>query len=338
MRVVLVGCGSISALWLGAVREISSLELVGLVDVVEANAEKRAEEFGFDVPTGDDLSKMLRDVQPDTVFDCTVPTAHYEVTLKALQHGCHVFGEKPMADTLAQAREMMQASQNAGKTYAVMQNRRFDPNIRTLKKFLDTGVIGEVTTINSDFYIGAHFGGFRDEMRHVLIKDMAIHTFDAARFLSSKDARAVYCHEWNPAGSWYAHGASAMAIFELEDDVVFNYRGSWSGEGIHTTWEAAWHVIGTKGSLTWDGAEGLVCKVVAGTDGLIREQREVEGPELRSGAMPDWHKNAIQAFVEAVEAGREPETVCTDNIKSLSMVYGAVESAETKRRIEMETL
>ena len=61
----------------------------------------------------------------------------------------------------------------------------------------------------ADFFIGAHFGGFRDEMAHVLLLDMAIHTFDQARKILGADPVSVYCHEFNPAGSWYAGASSA---------------------------------------------------------------------------------------------------------------------------------
>ncbi len=54
-------------------------------------------------------------------------------------------------------------------------------------------------------------------MTHVLLLDMAIHTFDAARLISSADPVGVYCHEWNPAGSWYDRDASAAAIFEMSN-------------------------------------------------------------------------------------------------------------------------
>ena len=80
---------------------------------------------------------------------------------------------------------------------------------------MQSGAVGPLTTVNCDFYIGAHFGGFRDRMEHVLLLDMAIHTFDQARFIMGADPVSVYCNEWNPAGSWYDHDASAIAIFEM---------------------------------------------------------------------------------------------------------------------------
>lgn len=333
-RVVLAGCGGISRNWLEAINYSDRLELVGLVDLYEASAEARAAEFGFTVPTGSDLGAMLARTEPDMVFDCTVPEAHHDVTLRALQAGAHVFGEKPMADSLNEAREMVRAAQASGRVYAVMQNRRYDPVIRALRDVLRGGVIGKVTAIHADFFIAAHFGGFRETMRHVLIKDMAIHTFDAARFLTGTKPRSVYCHEWNPEGSWYAHDASASAVFEMTDGVVFTYRGSWCAEGLHTPWEGAWRISGTKGSVVWNGSE-VRCEVVGEATGLVYAQQRVEPPTPETDHPVSWHAAAIDAFAEAVHNAEVPETVCDDNVHSLAMVLGAAESSETRRLVEL---
>ncbi|MGL4609281.1 MAG: Gfo/Idh/MocA family protein, partial [Trueperaceae bacterium] len=247
MKAVLVGCGAISATWLEPLKSIPELELVGFVDVVEENAKKRQQDYAPKALVGTRLESVLANAQPDIVFDCTIPAAHFEVVNTSLEHGCHVLGEKPMADTLEQARQMILAAQKAGKLFAVMQNWRYTHNVRRLKCFLSQGWLGTITTVNVDFYIGAHFGGFREQMPHVLLKDMAIHSFDTARFLLEKNARSVYAKEWNPRGSWYSQDASAIALFDMDDDVKFNYQGSWCSEGLGTSWEGTWRIIGTKG-------------------------------------------------------------------------------------------
>ncbi|MCJ7737908.1 MAG: Gfo/Idh/MocA family oxidoreductase [Anaerolineae bacterium] len=140
LTAVLVGCGGISRQWLRTITQLADLRLVSLVDLDEATARPRAEEFELaDAEISTDLAVAPARVRPDIVFDCTVPTAHHPVTLAALEHGCHVMGEKPLADSLDHAREMIAAAEAAGKLYAVMQNRRYDPNIRRLKAFLDSG-------------------------------------------------------------------------------------------------------------------------------------------------------------------------------------------------------
>ncbi len=333
IRVVLVGCGGISRAWLKATQSMDDVVYVGLVDINREAAQKLAQEFGLQVPIGTDLEAMLRRTGPEVVFNCTVPEAHREVTLTALGHGCHVLGEKPLADSMENARAMVEAAQRAGKLLAVIQNRRYDPRLRRLRHFVETGGIGPLTTVHCDFFIGAHFGGFRDHMRHVLLLDMAIHTFDAARFLTGADPLTVYCHEWNPRGSWYDYDASAVAIFELTDGIVYTYRGSWCAEGLNTSWESRWHLIGERGSASWDGADTFQAQVVTATGGFRSELADVEVPVIDPGAKTGGHAGNIREFLRCVRTGETPETICTDNIKSLAMVFGAIESAQLGRRV-----
>jgi predicted dehydrogenase len=336
LRAVLAGCGGMSAAWLKVAAEIPDLEIAALVDLNEEAACKRAEEFALqNARISTDLQSALEATGPDIVFDCTVPEAHVHVTLEALRHGCHVLGEKPLADSMENARKMVTAAQEAGKIYAVIQNRRYDPNVRRLRSFLQSGALGPLTTVNSDFYIGAHFGGFRDRMEHVLLLDMAIHTFDAARFITGVDPVSVYCKEWNPRGSWYDHDASAVAIFEMTGGIVYTYRGSWCAEGLNTSWEGDWRIIGEKGSATWDGGSGFRAQVVTDTGEFRSRLEDVELPPDQFEDQNRGHGGLIREFVQCVRTGATPQTVCTDNIKSLAMVFGAIESARSGKSVEI---
>jgi predicted dehydrogenase len=325
ISVVLVGCGGMSGRWLDISKGLPELEIVGLVDIREEAAREKAERFGLqDAMIGTDVKSVLDKTSPDAVFDCTVPEAHTGVTLEALKHGCHVMGEKPMADSMENARKAVAAAKEAGKIYAVIQNRRYDRRIRRLRAFLESGKIGAITTVNCDFYIGAHFGGFRDHMKHVLLLDMAIHTFDAARFITGADPTTVYCKDWNPSGSWYDHDASAVAIFEMTGDIVYTYRGSWCAEGINTTWECDWRIIGENGSIKWDGGNNFQAQVVAETGGFFSKWENLEIPPHDPEGKTGGHDGLIREF-------------CTDNIKSLAMVFGAIESAEAGKPVEIGT-
>lgn len=337
IRTVLVGCGGISRAWLNTETVRKQVELVGFVDIRKKAALQHAAEWGVDgAVVGTDLKTVLNATNPDAVFDCTIPEAHCGVTLTALKHGCHVLGEKPMADSMANARKMVVAAAKYNRIYAVIQNRRYQPQIRAIQKFIKSGAIGQVTTVQSSFFLGAHFGGFRDRMEHVLLLDMAIHTFDAARMISGVDAESVYCHEWNPAGSWYDHGASAVAIFQMNDGVVYTYEGSWCAEGCATSWECSWRIVGTKGTILWDGADGISVEVLKKQGGFISQMKPRKIPVKCAGKLVGGHAGVIGAFIDAVRSGTQPETVCTDNVQSLAMVHGAIASAEKGRRVSVE--
>ncbi|HTJ59517.1 MAG TPA: Gfo/Idh/MocA family oxidoreductase [Devosiaceae bacterium] len=339
-RAVLAGCGAMSRGWLKAIAETpalaSEITVVGLVDINEDTARARAAEFGLaHAQIGTDIEAALTSLKPDLLFDVVVPTARHDLVATGLRHGCHVLTEKPMAASMDEARDLVALAAQAGRVHAVVQNRRFISGVRRIQRLIESGALGELTSLNCDFFVGAHFGGFRDEMEHVLLLDMAIHTLDAARFMAGKAPVSVYCLETNPRGSWYAHGAAANALFEFADSVVFNYRGSWCAEGANTSWESAWRIVGTRGTLLWDGHDGFEAKTVTGETGFFRDLAPLDVPPPADEAQTHGHASVIADFIGALKTGRAPETVGSDNIKSLAMVFAAIESARTRSRVEI---
>ncbi|WP_157071133.1 Gfo/Idh/MocA family protein [Alicyclobacillus acidiphilus] len=332
-KVVVAGCGGMSNTWLDYVAQREDIEIVGLVDIAIDSANAMAQRRGLSVPTFTDLEQAIRQTAPNLVFDITVPESHRQIVTTALQAGCHVFGEKPMGKSMEDAEAMLSAAERSGKRYSVMQNRRYLKQIRAVQTTLRNNVIGPVGSIYADFFIGAHFGGFRDAMDHPLILDMAVHTFDQARFILGADAVSVYCHEFNPVGSWYQGNASAVCIFEMSDGSVFCYRGSWCAEGFNTSWESEWRAIGQRGTLLWNGKDDPVCEIVdeAQPGGFISRTKTVEIPVDWIGREGHW--GCLDEMFKSVDEDRPAETDCTDNIKSVAMVFGAIESASSGKKV-----
>ncbi|MGL4196702.1 MAG: Gfo/Idh/MocA family protein [Allorhizobium sp.] len=333
-RAVLCGCGAMAKGWLRALQSASDLshevEIVGLVDLNPETAKALACEFGLEQAlVGADLAAVIEATQANMLFDVVVPSARFAVVSTGLRLGCDVLSEKPLAASMDEARALLALAAEAGRVHAVVQNRRFISGVRRLRRAVEDGLIGDVSGIHCDFFIAPHFGGFREAMDNVLLLDMAIHTFDAARFVSGKQPLSVYCVESNPSGSWYAHGASANAIFKLSGDAVFTYRGSWCAEGRRTSWESAWRLVGSKGMITWDGEESFEATVAGDEPGLLRGQQTLPVPSAPDEDETHGHRSVLAEFIDAVKSGRKPETVSDDNIKSLSMVFGAIESART---------
>lgn len=331
-KAVVVGAGGISGAWFPPLLA-EGVEIVGVVDLDEKRALDRVAKHGLNCPVSPDLVATLRRSRPDFVVDLTVPAAHCKVTCTALTCGCHVIGEKPMANSMAEARRMVKAAEASGKLYMVSQSRRYVDRHEGLRRFLAGGTIGRITTINCDFFMGCHFGGFRDEMPSPLILDMAIHHFDLARMLTGRNPLAVYAREFNPAGSWYKGDVSASCIFEMDDGVIFTYRGSWCAEGRHTSWHGDWRVIGTKGSIVYERDQRPVGDVVTGDTGFNRPLQSFEVDDASAGH--GGQHGALREFLAAIAGGPTPQGECHDNIQSLAMVFGAISSAGKGRRVSI---
>lgn len=331
--IVVAGCGGMSNTWLEYAAKRENAEIVGLVDLYEESAKAMAAKHNLDVPVFTELDAALASTNATLVFDVTIPASHKQIVTTAMRAGCHVFGEKPMAESYEDALEIVALSKETGKRYSVMQNRRYLKQIRALRELLRSGEIGQVGALHADFFIGAHFGGFRDAMDSPLIVDMAIHTFDQARFISGANPVSVYCHEYNPPGSWYQGNASAVCIFEMSDGSVFTYRGSWCAEGLNTSWEADWRITGSEGSVRWDGQSMPYGEKVNKDkpSGFIREQLRIESEEAWNGA--EGHAGCLDEMFAALEEGRPAETDSLDNIHSVNMVFGAIRSARLGQKV-----
>ena len=330
-KALLVGAGGMGRAWGNNLKEHPEVDVAGWVDIRPGAAAEAADTLALSgLHTGEDLGKALAEIKPDFVVDVTIPEAHRDVTVQALAAGVPVLGEKPMADSMAHAREMVAASEAAGKLYMVSQSRRYDARIQAYRSLI-VEQVGALGILNSDFYIGAHFGGFRDEMASVLLLDMAIHTLDAARYVSGADPISVYCEEFNPAWSWYKGDASATALFEMTGGLRYTYRGAWCSEGKNTSWEADWRAVGPNGTALWDGHGAPEADVVTKTGGFTSETepRTIEVPSGVRGGIA----GSLRDFLNALQTGATPMGECHDNIKSLAMVFAAIESSATGKRI-----
>ncbi|HET7657082.1 MAG TPA: Gfo/Idh/MocA family oxidoreductase [Bacillales bacterium] len=145
LRVGLIGAGGIAR---GAhipnyLKCGERVELVAVSDVVKEKAEDLAQEFS--IPhVYEDYEKMLREAGVDAVSICTPNKFHAPAAIAALEAGCHVLCEKPPAMTAAEAQQMADASEKAGKYLTYGFHYRHAQETEALRRFIDAGELGEV--------------------------------------------------------------------------------------------------------------------------------------------------------------------------------------------------
>jgi len=334
-KIIIAGCGMVFTKWIEIAQARDDCEVVALVSggTDSANARKKAYNLNANVYTS--ISEALDKEDANLVFDISPPHAHFETVTSSLKAGCNVFGEKPMSDSLENAEKMVECAEATGKEYFVMQNRRYLPELYALRNFLHSKEIGNIGQVSANFQLDPHFGGFREDMDSPLIADMAIHTFDTARFITGKNAVSVFCHEFNPSWSWYRGDANAICIFEMEDGSVFDYRGSWCANGLNTSWESEWRVACADGAAFWDGAGRLYYDLTAQGEGKtgLSDGNEITAEFVDISPMKmeqEGHEACVTEMFEALKNGTRPQTDCRDNINSIRMVYKAIESSRKK--------
>jgi predicted dehydrogenase len=312
IRVILAGAGAMGRAWLAAVAADPEVDLAGVADLDLTAARHAAP----GLPVGTDVATLAAGTGADAVINVTVPEAHHPVTTAALLAGLPVLGEKPVAATLAEALSLAATAEATGRLFMVSQSRRWNRQLFRLRAMAaDLAPVGSVST---DFFRAPHFGGFREQMAHPLLVDMAIHAFDAARFLLGADPVTVSCHTWNPPWSWYAGDASAAAIFEMTGGARYVYQGSWCAPGAETSWNGTWRVSAKGGTATWDG------------------DHEPQGPPVPAPETPEGIAGALRVFTEALKGGPAPMGEVHENVLSLAMVEAAVQSSTTGRPVSID--
>lgn len=335
MRVLQVGGGFWGSGWARVIHEFPDTELAAVIDVspdaltatcdpIELPADRRFRS----------LDDGLAAARADAALVVVPPEVHVPVAIQCLEAGLDVLVEKPFAPSVDEARRIVARGEELGRTVMVTQSFRFKRGPQTVRKLIDEHAIGDIEVVDVRFSKAPPFGGFRAEMEEPLIIDMAIHHFDFIRGLLGLEPSRVRALSFNPSWSWFRGNASAFVQFETADGAHINYSGSWVSRNRETTWDGSWEIQGAAGSISWEHNRvqyrpspdnfGLT---VYRQDMLELGDNVMDVPLV---ALPaEERAGTLHEFTTAQREGRAPQASGADNLRSLGLVYAAVESAAT---------
>ncbi len=144
-RVGLVGAGAISEFHIHGVRAAPQCELLGVHDLDPERAAKTAERFG--VATFPSL-QALREAGADVIHVLTPPHAHARVAIQAMELGCHVFIEKPLAEDEDEGRKVLEVARRTGRVATVNNSLLFDPQVERALAMARAGALGKVVSVD----------------------------------------------------------------------------------------------------------------------------------------------------------------------------------------------
>jgi len=148
LRTVIAGCGVIAPVHLSAAHQVKGMTYTGAFDADASRSAALASRYALGRVYGS-WADVLADEAVDAVDLCLPHHLHHPLTLQALAAGKHVLCEKPLANTTAQAAEMIAAAARAGRTLMPVHNRIFAPTLARLGEIITAGALGDLYMIKT---------------------------------------------------------------------------------------------------------------------------------------------------------------------------------------------
>ncbi len=197
LKAAVIGSGFIGAAHVEALKRVSGVDVVALVDIMDA--QRKAEEL--DVPQGfADYREMIEECRPDCIHICTPNNTHKEIAMYAFEHGINVICEKPMARNASEAQEMLEAAKKSGLVNAVNFHNRFYPANHQLRNMIKDGELGTIYGVHGG-YLQDCFSMESDFNWRMLSKnggstrvtsDIGSHWIDLAEYVTGSKVKEVF--------------------------------------------------------------------------------------------------------------------------------------------------
>ncbi|MHB9863537.1 Gfo/Idh/MocA family protein [Streptomyces sp. YIM S03343] len=347
LRFGVLGCGVIGGLHARVLSSYPPLSARARLVAVASSAPERAHRLAAETGSeATDADTLLNRTDIDVISVCTPSGLHAEVGQRALAAGKHVVVEKPVDVTARAADRLIDSARKAGRTLAVISQHRFDPAARMLRRALDAGELGTVTSglvevplwRGQSYYDSGDWRGSR--------------ALDGGGALLNQGVHAVDLIQWfmGPVVEVTAHTAlRGHHGIEVEDVVTASLRHADGALTSLLATTAAYPgrttrlaVHGDRGSAVLDNDELTYFHAAGpgddtsaygayGAGNQAAERRPAASAQQRdaSGLLPSPHGDQLLDFCDAVAEGRAPSVDGQEGRKALLTVLAVYEAART---------
>jgi predicted dehydrogenase len=317
-----IGCGAIGALHANAIRGSNHAALMAVCDLDRARATAAAMGSGAQVYTN--FEKMLADAPLDAVTIATPDLLHVGPVLAALRRGLHVFCEKPLAATAAEAARLIRAARENRVQLGVNYMRRFAFGYQKAMQLLKAGRIGCVK--HAAFHICDGIPAKVASQPHALLTSLLSHHFDLLRFLCGEIV-SVQAMFRGPSRN-RPHDVSLGMQFA--SGAVGSITAGWRAGQTRTVEHL--RLAGPKGVVTVDDVQHSVTLWHASPD-----DAQCFRPDYFAGGNRFYDSLAVhvRAFIAALAGGKPVPVSAEDGWAGLRLIEAAIQSNLTGVRAKL---
>lgn len=330
-RILQIGAGNRGCMWAKIIAATPGAELAAIVDPNEVSLQRFCAE-NPDVPVFRSMEDGLKRGAYDAALLVTPPDGHLDQCDMIFAAGLPLLAEKPLASTLEHAIAIVDMAHRLAIPLTVGLNFRYLPCSRVMREWLTEERLGRVGF--SQFSYLRYRDGNRPKlnrypliMQHPMMLEQTIHHFDLIRFCHGREVTSIVSRGFNPPWSMYAHDANVHCMLQLEGGIEVNYFGTWAGAWKTPDFE--WRI---------DCEQGVVVQRELHSEVTFARS---DDPELQSipletaEAYYDDSLLLLRDFIDAVRSGSPAPCSGDDHLRSLSLCFAGIESAERSTVVQM---
>ena len=330
IKCAIIGLGFFGEKHAEVLSDMGGVELSAVCDARGDRLKEVADKFK--VPQSyTDYKELLADEQIDMVSIVTHYTDHHQVTVDALKAGKNVFLEKPMAATVDQCRDIVNAARKAKGIFAVGHICRFDPRVVAARKAIEDGKVGKILYMHAKRNLPTTVGQQVLDKISALFGD-GIHDTDLMLWFTKSKVQTVYACQLNVTG--HKNADIGTAVYRFESGAIGVIETVWAlPANTEYTIDARFEIIGTKGAIYIDcGNAG----VTINSPDRIHKPDTVYWPDLynsSTGAL----RNELQYFINCITKDTMPEVITPEeSMYAVEVVCAAEKSASIQQIVNLE--
>lgn len=351
---VMVGAGYWSGVQLDAWAKVANVEIIALADQQKDRLDPTAAKYGISRSYLDAM-EMIEKEEFDFLDICTRPYSHLPLVKAGTEKGVPVICQKPLGETLEQAKEIVELCRAAGVRFMVNENVRWQPWFLKVKELLDNGSIGQpfsaiiqtAPPLTRPQGLQLSQQPYFETMEKLITYELSVHFLDTCRFLFG-EASSIYSKLHRVADIAGDDVSISILDFRPEGPITI-VKNTWAAvpiKGLEITADkAAWN------GEFWGGI------IVQGTDGTVMVRPEGVVELYQDGDIANWPypdltqrwqfpEDALweslyltqKHFIDCLASGKPFVTSGEETLKTMALVYGAYQSSETGMPVDPMSL